>query len=117
MVLLCSAIIYSYYYNLIFVPIKENNEGTDIIVKTSTIYHISSKIVFKLISFTAVFVYNHNVIIFKQEFIPPNPEHIIPLNCCQNNLINFNIDEIVSQSKLFENNKLNTFYLTEIMIT
>ena len=64
-------------------------------------------------------MYNDNVLICKQELIINIYDSMIPVGCCQKNkyLIPCTTDDIVSKSDFFLNKKLDTLYLTEIMIT
>ena len=64
-------------------------------------------------------MYNDIIIILKQWFIPPIHDCMVLMDCCQKNkyVINFTSDYMVSKFEVFVNHKLDTIYLTEIIIT
>ena len=53
-------------------------------MKYSTIYHISSKTVCVLIVFNIFLLCTRIKVILQQiEFVSPNPDYMIPIDCCQ----------------------------------
>ena len=64
-------------------------------------------------------MYNDITIILKQWFIPPIHDFMVLMDCFQKkkHVINFTSDYMVSKFEVFVNHKLDTIYLTEIIIT
>ena len=62
---------------------------------------------------------NDKLILSKIEVIPSIPDSVISVYCCQNNLsiINVTTDDMTSKIELFQKNKMNNLYITEIMQT
>ena len=89
------------------------------ISKHSTIYHISSKIIYANFPHDGFIMHGYDVNICKQYFIPPIPDSMVPNGFCQNNkyVITFTTSEMVSKFWVFSNQKLHTLYITESIRT
>ena len=63
-------------------------------------------------------MYNYKVIVLKLGLIPNINGSTIPIDCFQNNryVINFIYNDMIFKFEAFTKNKIDTLYLTEIII-
>ena len=103
----------------LILPIKHNEEGNEIHKELSKIipHFIKNCLHVKYLQDDFV-MYNYKVIVLKLGLIPNINGSTIPIDCFQNNryVINFIYNDMIFKFEAFTKNKIDTLYLTEIII-